>query len=290
MKSRLLGYSLGIALSASAMPATAAHLFDTDYFDYTVGDLVGQGPWLASTTTPSTPPVQVVAGSLTYAGGGLPSPPSGTNSVQLQGIAGQDVRMVLPGGTIPSQEGNTYYWSAVIMWDGTDPGEDGANSYFGGYLASAATGATTYRGILRVAKSDFGFPVLGTQVGSTSDTPTEFVATEIQANQPVFVVIKYTEVPGTMNDTTDIFLFVADPVPATEPSPSATAGYVASPIQDRDLPTTAAGGMAQFGLRQFRANSLNFPSAWIFDQLRAGTTWEDVISDPTSVGDWMLHN
>jgi hypothetical protein len=58
--------------------------------------------------------VTVVAGSLTYAGGGLPS--SFGNAVRLQNVSGQDARFLFAPAAPAT--GNTYYWSALLRWDG----------------------------------------------------------------------------------------------------------------------------------------------------------------------------
>ena len=120
---------------------------------------------------------------------------------------------------------------------------------------------------------------------------TRKAAKPLTANQPVFVVVKVTEVPGVRNDTTELFLFTTEAVPATEPgSADAVSEYTVGGSVSGDIAVSNSGnGIVAFALRQFQ--NINWPGNLRVDELRLGTTWESVISDPaTSVGEWTFYH
>ncbi|MBX3730371.1 MAG: hypothetical protein KF858_14420 [Candidatus Sumerlaeia bacterium] len=286
------GFAGGVALVAAVLAAptdaAANQFFPVQSFDFTAGQtVVGQGDWLRRATT-ETPALEVVSGSLSYAPGGIPA--SNGNSLRIQALDGEDARLPFPGGVITPADNNTYYWSAILEWDGTNAGN--TSSYFAAFLGTPATGSTTFRGILRGGGDGVGNVYLGTQLFSNTsgDNPTVFASNPIPASTPVFLVIKVTEVPGERNDTSALYLFTTQAVPATEPgSPTVVSEYVTGTnTGDIQGITTTGGGIQAFSVRQFQ--NINWPGAWRIDEIRAGSTWESVVSDPSNVSSWSLYN
>jgi hypothetical protein len=281
---KLVAFSSLVASLAVAGAVEAQVISPNEAFPYTPGPLVtdattGQGPWLLRGGATATR-LEVIAGSLSYSGGGIPA--SSGNSVRLRNVDGDDGRFLFP--VIPPADNNVYYWSGILMWDGTDPAA--GSSYLGAYLLSQTSGTTLFRGILRV-NSDGANVTVGAQVASSAQCPTVYAPATLTANVPVFFVIKYTEVPGIRNDTTELFLFTGAPVPATEPGTAdALASYIVSPTSDLDVATSNSGsGIQAFSLRQFVASGA-FPGNFVLDELRFGRTWNDVITDISTVSDW----
>lgn len=285
---KVKGFAGGVALAAAMLTApaesAASQFFPVQSFDFTAGQsLVGQGSWVARGTN-TTPPLNVVSGSLSYAPGGIPA--STGNSVSVLAQTGEEAVMFFPA--ITPADNKTYYWSAIVQWDGTTSGS--TSSYFASLFASSSTTSTFFRGILRAGGDGLGNVYLGTQLYSSTENPTQFASTVIPANTPVFVVIKVTEVPGTRNDTSELFLFTNTAVPATEPgTASATSIYDAGTGSGDIAVSNSGAGIQGFVIRQFQ--NIAWPGPWRIDEVRAGSTWESVVSDPpASVSSWSLYN
>lgn len=291
MQHRFLRYSLAaVAAALIAVPASADpnQFMDPQDFDFPVDQsLVGQGDWIARGTATS-PPLNVVAGALQYAPGGLEA--STGNSVQMFNQTGESARLLWP--EITPQDGNTYYWSALVEWDGNEV-PDGS-SYLGGFLVSDGANTTFFRGILR-AEGDDGEVRLGVALSANNESIPGYAPTPLVANQPAFVVIKITEVPGVRNDEVDMFVFVNDPVTETEPAtPDAVHTYDPGESSDMDIAVSNSGfGITAISLRQWQTG---WPGNWRVDMVRAGSTWESVVPyeepapPPTSaVHQWSLY-
>lgn len=276
---------LGAGLTRDAQ---AFHIIPTQYFeDFNTNEsLIGQGLWLERGSIAS-PDLLVVDGSLTYAAGGLP--PAKGNSILLTGQTGKDARIPFDfddpavASALTPADGNTYYLSMIVMWDGTTA-VDG-ESYISAFLATDSEGSTTGRGVLNI-RGESGEVQLGVRLGTVSVTPPLFdISNPLVANEPVFAVVKVTEIPGARNDTAELFLFKNTAVPATEP---ATANVISEndPNFTGTSPDVQAGnGMRQITVRQF---SGDYPGNILIDQIRVGTTWGSIITDPASVSDWTL--
>lgn len=267
--------------------ATDLTLVPKQNFDAPIvpGGLVDQGGWNI-TGTSTTNPVQVVSGNLTYADGGLPA--SAGNSVAMVD-AGQDVGIPFTSNDTPTTvtpgDGNTYYYSLLFRHDGSDIGST-AGDYIAHFTAGIAGGGTAFRGRLFLADNGSGQMVPGIRYGSASTIV--YGTNTIPANTTVFLVVKLTEVAGTDNDTAEVFLIASGPVPATEPG-TADAISVGNGGSDQDIAIIVNGGLGRFGLRQGTAASA--PSGITVDEIRVGTSWAAVTTDPTSsVGDWHLMN
>lgn len=268
--------------------AKALHIIPTQYFEgfNTNESLIDQGLWLERGSL-STPDLLVVDGPLVYAAGGLP--PAAGNSIVLTGQTGKDARIPFDfddpeiADALTPTDGNTYYFSMIVMWDGTAYAD--GESYIAAFLATDSSGSTTGRGVLNI-RGEAGQVELGVRLGTVSVTPPIFdINNPLSANEPVFAVVKVTEIPGERNDTAELFLFTNQEVPGTEP---ATANVIS--INDTNFTGTspdvqAGNGMRQFTVRQF---SGPYPGAIHIDQIRVGTTWGSIITDPTSVDDWTL--
>jgi len=289
MKTRALLACL--AVSVGTMGIAFADPSDDEFFPpqnfegFTVGaTLVGQGSWLERGS--AVTPLAVLEGPLVYAAGGVGVPTG--NSIELGG-PGQDARIEFPA--ITPADGNTYYWSAVVMWDGTNVIDD--ETYVAGFLATA-NNSTAVRNIMTIRGINGDF-FIGARLGATSGAQAVYPAEPLLPNTPVFVVMKYTEVGGGLdNDTTEMFIFRTTPVPEQEP---ATATVVATnnvPGQlSSDIQNNSAHSIQQFSVRQFtQGGSTGFPTNTIMHNIRAGSTWESVTYvEPvdTNVDEWMMY-
>ncbi|MCC5877609.1 MAG: hypothetical protein JJU11_15420 [Candidatus Sumerlaeia bacterium] len=280
--------------------AKGLQIIPTQDFDgFTVNEsLIGQGLWLERGENVTGPELLVGPGPLVYAAGGLPTAEG--NHIILTGENGEDARIPFDfddpeiADALTPADNNTYYWSAVISYDGTNYAD--GESYVGAFLATDLPGSTTGRGVMNI-RGEMGEVQLGVRLGTVSVTPPIFdINNPLTPNEPVFAVIKVTEVPGERNDTAELFLFQNTAVPETEPA-------TANAISENDTNFTgvspdvqAGNGMRQITFRQFSAP---FPGNILVDQIRVGTTWESIISDPededpgdpgdpTSVDNWLM--
>jgi trimeric autotransporter adhesin len=167
----------------------ASPLFADDFNSYTTGAaLVGQGPWL-QTGTSSTTPILVNA------------------SFQAAvGSSGQDIYAGLPGGSITIADGASLY----IGMDLNVSAAGATGDYFLHYGTALAT-TVGFQDRLFVKSSGTGY-VLGWGGGNTTAV---YGTTVLNLNQNYRVVLAYNALTGAANDTAT---FYVDPTSATEGS------------------------------------------------------------------------
>jgi len=285
--------SASAALALALMPgaASANQFFPTQTFDLNTGDLYQQGLWLGQRTLSTVNPPQVVEGNLTFAPGGIPA--STGRMVRILDT-GQDLSIPFTGGVITPADGNAYYLSALIQLENDSPAFGTAD---GDYILHFSNGQDTgadgnYSGTgfrARVFLGDAGDNRIrfGIQHGIDASGRTWSTVTAAPGDT-VFLVARILEVAGENNDIADLYVFTTAAVPATEPGlPDATSVGNGTSTTNADVAAPIAqGGYGRVGIRQGSANA--GPRPVLIDELRAGSTWESVITDSTSVSDWSL--
>jgi MYXO-CTERM domain-containing protein len=284
---RRLTFVFAVALLASFIGTASGSLLFYDSFNYSAGSLgtAGSPTWTKVGGSTADPTVQN-AGGLTFPG---LATSGDSNNVQYDGsgigapAASDDV--AIPGG--PYSTGTLYYSLLVkvptVQVSGGNGFSTGTNLTFGSFMAgfqtvSATTNPATNTTLasLLIRSGDATQTSTTYQLGTSittnnadrtfytvSNGPATNYSTGASA-ETVFVVMKYTFDPTTnANETSKMFI---NPTPGgAEPgSPQVTATYDAALVRNT--------GIASFFVRN---NSVEPDVLWI-DELRIGTTWEDV--------------
>lgn len=238
--------------------------------------MIGQGGW-AITGASTVSPIQPVVGSLVFDAAN-----TATGNRVFLTDGGQDVRLVFNGSVVATPaDGNTYYYSSLLRHDGTDIGNT-TGDYILHFLNGTVGGSSAFRGRLFIKDSGtVGSAAIGLRFSSADVV--QFHATLVPANTTVAVVVKVTEVPGADNDNANLWVFVGGSIPTSEPG----SGFItATADAGQDISALPAGGLGQMSIRQGSAAAA--PKVDI-DDLRAGTTWADVVP-ASAVSDWSMYN
>lgn len=250
------------AVTHSASAQATLPLYEP--FNYTAGSLLPNGGWTQTGNPPNTSaPVQVVAGSLAYAG--LPTPVGG-KVVVLNGSGFEDPGLDFTGVT---GAGNSVFVSAIV--NVKSEGSVAAGDYIL-HVSSAGTASTDYRSRVFVKPgASAGTFSVGIRNGSADVVQ---YGGDYPINTPVFVVVSYDIVDGTTNDVSRLWVNPALGQ-ATPPAATATATATGS-----DIAT-----VGRIGLRQGSASTAQDIDV---DELRVATTWASVTPSAASVADWQL--
>ena len=182
---------------------------------------------------------------------GYPSSGIG-NSVALT-TSGEDVNRAFA----PQASGSVY---AAFMVNVSEASTDAAGGYFF-HLGPDPIG-TTFRGRVFIKKDASNNIAFGISKAATVAADIAYTPFSYSLNTTYLLVVKYTVVDGSMNDT--VSLFVSATTPATEPAPTVSATDVAT--QSDITPASAA-------LRQ--GATATAPTVRV-DGIRVGTSWESV--------------
>ena len=243
----------GVILTSFPLGSQATVYFYDDFNSYANGNLagttqngVGQGTW-AQTSTSATTPVQV------------------NNGTVVLGTSGQDVYAPLTS-PISITDGSTFYIGATV--DLTDAQSTG--DYFLHWTPIVGS-STIFTERLFAKSSGAGF-VFG--YDASSGGTVNYSSTVLNFNTSYRVVLAYTGVNGTLNDT---FALYVDPIDTSvEGNNTAylTSGYVGTGAES----TTVAG----INLRQ--GTAANAPSV-ILDNLTVATLFNEAapVPEPSSV-------
>jgi hypothetical protein len=197
--------SFGLALAALTPLHSAPIVYFADKFNsYLDGDLVGQGRWYQAPGLGSNLPVQVSGGQI---------------SLDRHG-AGQNVRANF-FGDVTISGGVIYYGFDFTVLE--TPVNPDFPDYFAGLAANGGIGISA---LLYIRQEDEGqkFSLGFSHVISEENT----FGAELLLGVPYRVIVRYHNVPGDFNDTTDVFVSpVASPFSADENSlvPYLTDGY-----------------------------------------------------------------
>jgi hypothetical protein len=261
MRSRAL-WLAGALLLGWALPALSVPLLYED-FSYAPGELNGQsgGSGFSGAWTASTGPTQVVdpGTSLSYAipGGALVD--GGNRALLVEGTSnGDNILFRSLSSPIAADE---IYVGFLFQFRS---GSLGDNDFSIFWHDSAATGTHT------------AVPNIGLKVNEGGGATNDFVAridlngpsaysTNIAIGQTYFVVGRlFKSTPGAGN-VYDRFALWVNPA-AVDPTPDATSVFT--------------GAIASFGMLGMRSANLDADDDLLFDSVRYGTTWSDVVPVP----------
>lgn len=218
-----------------------------DNFDsYTIGNLVGQGTW-AQTGTTATSPVQV------------------NNGAVVLGTSGQDVYAPLTT-PISITDGSTFYIGATVDITAAQSGGD----YFLHFTPTVGNSSIfNERLFAKASGSGFVFGYDGSSGGTVN-----YSSTVLDLNTSYRIVLAYTGVSGTLNDTFALYVNPADTSVEGNNTPYMTSGYVGTGAESSTV--------AAINLRQGTASSA--PSV-ILDNLTVATLFSDAapVPEPSSV-------
>jgi hypothetical protein len=158
----------------------------------------------------------------------------------------------------PTTTGRIYY--SFIMNINTMAGVTDAN---GGYFAALGSSSSNLGATLWTKRIDDASFNLGIEVRTATGASTTFDSTTYQTGQTYFVVVGYTFNPAASDDSVD--LWVNPTINGVQPAATITDAQTAAGIDLSSIST--------FLLRQDSATET--PSMSV-DELRIGTTWEQV--------------
>ena len=236
---------LACCLSVQSIYAQTPLLIDD--FNYSNGNLVGNGFWVQTGAT-ATAPIQVIGGSLSYPdyqSSGLYS------SVQIN-TSGQDINdscMNLNSGSI--------YCSFLVKVTAAQATGD----YFF-HLSDRGTSSFYARFF---AKNTGGNLLFGLAYSSGTGNTTVYLPTNYYFDSTYLVVIKYVFVTGALNDTA--CLWINPTIGGSEPTP------------DLSLPNAPTSTVADAIILKavcLRQGSSGNAATLVFDGLRVATSWEDI--------------
>lgn len=234
-----------VALLFSSSRAFATIEFWDNFNSYNNGNLVGQGTW-AQTGTIATSPVQV------------------NNDAVVLGTSGQDVYAPLTS-PISITTGSTFYIGATVDLTAAQATGD----YFLHFTPTVGN-STIFNERLFAKSSGAGF-IFGYD-GSSGNTA-NYSSTVLSFNTSYRIVLAYTGVSGSLNDTFALYVNPTDTSVEGNNTAYMTSGYVGTGAES----TTVAG----INLRQ--GTAANAPSV-IFDNLVVATIFsEAAIPEPSSV-------
>lgn len=160
----------------------AASVFSDDFNSYTTGNLVGQGNWLQTGAT-ATSPVQVNA----------------STKVAL-GTSGQDVYSAMPGGPLTFADGTSFYVGLTLNVSAAQATGD----YFLHYTPTVGD-TSLFFDRLFVRASGAGY-TLGWLATSGTGSGVLYGSTVLNLSTDYRVVLAYHAEAGTQNDTSAIYV------------------------------------------------------------------------------------
>jgi len=231
-----------------ATPTAPTSVLLVEDFTYTPGSALTANGWTAhsaggtNTIVTSSPSLSLTG----YPGSGI------GNAVALTTSGEDDNR------TFPSQSSGSVY--AAFLVNASDAAVDPIGGYFF-HLGPDPVG-TTFRGRVFIKKDASNNIAFGISKAATAAPDVAFTPFSYALNTTYLLVVKYTIVDGTSNDT--VSLFVSTNVPASEPAATVSATDIAT--QTDISPGTVS-------LRQGTATTS--PTVRV-DGIRVGTSWADV--------------
>ncbi len=257
------------ALALMASTAASAEVLLNEGFNYPAGDLYGQGGWLQSNN--KTNPIQVTSDILAHEGY------ASGNSVRLKPNDSQDQDCQKPfvadngDGTYTGiTDGPVYVAMLVNVQNVTDQiyftafgTTNSSNTIKDGVSFTGPYGATFV-----VPSSTEGKYTLG--IGKNTSSPSATSSKELDYNTTNLVVLKYTAIPGTTNDTFEAWI---NPVAGiAEPTPELSATV------NQGDPTR---GIASFALCQATGSVKKSPEMLV-GPIRIATSWSELWGDSGS--------
>ena len=211
----ILGLAVGLSTFALGASAQAQTLASANFSSYANGNLVGQGGWLQY-NTPTTAPIQVVNGAVTWAGNGNPA--SQVNNQDAMLSFGQVISQPASGTTVLN-----FDMLLSISSAGASP------SYFAALngLDSTVTSGN-FQNVRMVAQASGSGFVFGTRVNGQTGYPFAYGTSVLNFNQVYALRAEVNMVAGNANDF--INLYVGSSFSSL--SLYGTAGYTTGTVTD----------------------------------------------------------
>lgn len=258
-----------LSLSLLAAPAASAEVIFTETFDYPVGNLYGNPGWLQSNNKLN--PIQVTATALSLDGF------ASGKSVKLNPSSSQDQDVLKPfyaaeaDGTYKAiTDGAVYTAFLINVQNVTDLMYVTAfGTIKSGNIITDGSALTGPYGATFVSPAGDGKYFLGISKNSSNTTSNVLLSDkELSYNTTYLVVLKYTAIPGTTNDTFEAWI---NPVAGgTEP---ATADLTAD-VNKGD----PSRGVAAFAICQTTGSIKKCPEMLV-GPIRIATTWAELWSN-----------
>lgn len=257
--------------------SASADVLLKENFEYSVGDLYGQGGWIRSVTN-KTNPIKLSEGGLSYAG--YLSSPVG-NKVELSNDAttGNESLMhffdndaVVGEGTVYSamlinvkdlDDGNSYGYFFALQPQVKSPG-----------LVDGGTQTNDFARLFIVPTADGKHYTLAACRGGAY-TKAKKGTDVLDLNTTYLLVVSYTFVPGTTNDVVKVWIN-----PQSTSAEPATANLDLSDDASTGEASTGYGGLKAVKLRQAKTGSNAF-SKMSVDALHVATTWAELFEKVT---------
>ncbi len=227
-----------------------ATLWFADGITGTVGNNLGAAPPYSS----SSSQIRIAAGNLTYPNLADPSPVG--NEFTIAGTSASSTYRSITGSVITS--GSVYF--SFLLQCTNQPGATA--TYLTAINTTATIGGSSDSLNIYTKSSGAGY-VLGIRKNGASTT---FAASSavLSLNTTYLIVVKYTFNTGTSSD--DVDTLYINPAPGGLESGATVEAAVTGG-------TDAAGGLQYIGWKSQSSGG----GGWIFDTLRAASTWVEVI-------------
>src|SRR4029079_19449074 len=212
----VLSVIIGVLFAATAFSqrdvAAPTSLLLAEDFTYAAGSALTSNGWTAHSAG-GTNAIVTSAPGLTLSG----YPGSGVGNAVTLTTSGED-----DNRTFATQTSGSVY--AAFLVTVTDAAVDPIGGYFF-HLGPDPVG-TTFRARVFIKKDASNNIAFGISKAATAAPDVAFTPFSYSLNTTYLVIVKYTIVDGTNNDT--VSMFVSSTVPATEPAPTVSATDIAT--------------------------------------------------------------
>lgn len=176
----------GVAANFLGVSSSFGATLFSDDFSYSNGNLVGQGGWLQTSTT-ATSPIQV------------------SNGAAVLGTSGQDIYAPLVS-SLSLSAGTSFYYGLTINVSAAQATGD----HFA-HFTPVVGDSTAFFGRTYIKSSGAGF-VLGYMETSGTGSSVNYGSPVLSFGQSYRVVVAYNSVNGTLNDTASLYVNPSDTV------------------------------------------------------------------------------
>lgn len=253
--------------------SASADVLLSENFEYSVGDLYGQGDWMRYGAD-KTNKLNVVEGGLTYAG--YLSSPVGAK-VELNNNTNSEYLMHPLNGGVLVKDGTVYVSMLINVSEITTKAKQG---YFlcltpetKAGLSDGKTGSDFAKLYVLATEDGTQYNLAFSVNGDSAKAKFNRSAKALDLNETYLVVMSYTFVDGNNND--EIKMWVNPAPSASEPAPDVTRDKTSDNGTDM---TITSGGLKYVVLRQAKTSTNDFPKMTV-DGLHMATSWAELFDD-----------